>query len=158
MHKFERYLRHGVTSVATMYLPICFGRNLPAVFRKLDGTLVAMGSLLSVDPTRIIAKRYILTGHPYKVHTKTATIRYMFFSSEDVHYFKPIQLHTKKGRIGYIKESLGMHGYFKAGFDGPIDQMDTICLSLYKRCFPKWAQEVTIEDKKEDEEERMDDN
>jgi pre-rRNA-processing protein TSR1 len=139
VHKFERYLRHGATSVLTAYLPITFGANVPAVLIHSDGSLVASGSLLSADPTRIIAKRYILTGHPYKVHKKTATIRYMFFNAPDVDYFKPIQLRTKKGRVGHIREHLGTHGYFKAGFDGPIDQMDTICLNLYKRCFPKWG-------------------
>jgi pre-rRNA-processing protein TSR1 len=101
--------------------------------------LVGTGSLLGVDPTRIIAKRIILTGHPYKVHKRTATIRYMFFNQPDVDYFKPVELRTKKGRTGFIKESLGTHGYLKAGFDGGIDMMDTICLNLYKRCFPKWA-------------------
>lgn len=40
-----------------------------------------MGSFLNPDTTRIIAKRIILTGHPFKVHKKTATVRYMFFNS-----------------------------------------------------------------------------
>ena len=36
---------------------------------------------MNTDTTRIIAKRIILTGHPFKVHKKTATVRYMFFNS-----------------------------------------------------------------------------
>lgn len=42
-----------------------------------------MGSFLNPDTTRVIAKRIILTGHPFKVHKKTATVRYMFFNSGD---------------------------------------------------------------------------
>ncbi|KAF9484427.1 ribosome biogenesis protein tsr1 [Pholiota conissans] len=143
VHKFERYLRHGVTSVATTYGPVIYGQQ-PCVFLRETNDLqapqlVATGTFMNPDTTRIIAKRVILTGHPFKVHKKTATIRYMFFNPDDVHYFKPIQLHTKHGRTGHIRESLGTHGYFKAYFDGPINQMDTVCMSLYKRVFPKWA-------------------
>lgn len=87
--------------------------------------LVAMGSFMSADPTRIVAKRIILTGHPFKVHRKTATVRYMFFNrgelrklictnrsmlipsyfslTDDIEYFAPIELHTKYGRTGHIK-------------------------------------------------------
>lgn len=100
-----------------------------------------MGSSLPPDPTRIIAKRIILTGHPLKIHKKTATIRYMFFERDDVDYFKTVELRTKYGRTGHITEALGTHGYFKAHFDGPIGQMDTICMSLYKRQFPKVSSE-----------------
>ena len=105
-------------------------------------SLVAMGSSLPPDPTRIIAKRIVLTGHPLKIHKKTATIRYMFFEREDVEYFRSVELHTKFGRIGHVQEPLGTHGYFKAHFDGPIGQMDTICMNLYKRQFPKVRYEV----------------
>lgn len=48
--------------------------------------LVAMGSFLNPDTTRIIAKRIILTGHPFKVHKKTATVRYMFFNRGMTHF------------------------------------------------------------------------
>lgn len=146
VHKFERFLRHGIQAqIATAYLPITFGAQ-PAVLLRVPSSaedsmihLVGTGTLLSSDPTRITAKRLILTGHPFKVHKKTATIRYMFFNQLDIDYYKPVQLRTKRGRTGHIRESLGTHGYFKAGFDGPIDQMDQICLTLYKRCFPKWS-------------------
>ena len=40
-----------------------------------------MGAFLNPDTTRIVAKRVVLTGHPFKVHKKTATVRYMFFNS-----------------------------------------------------------------------------
>ncbi|KAL5528759.1 TSR1 [Sanghuangporus sanghuang] len=142
VHKFERWLRHGETSVATTFGPIVFG-NQPCMLLRETGDpqapeLVAMGSFLNTDTTRIVAKRIILTGHPFKVHRKTATVRYMFFNPEDVAYFAPVQLHTKYGRMGHIKDSLGTHGYFKAHFDGPINQMDTVCMSLYKRVYPRW--------------------
>ncbi|GAA6026737.1 hypothetical protein JCM8097_005824 [Rhodosporidiobolus ruineniae] len=153
VHKFERFLRHGINaSVATSYLPITFG-NVPTLLLRVPTTgaddanaspdqgihLIGTGALLSSDPTRITAKRLILTGHPFKVHKKTATIRYLFFNRDDVEYFKPVQLRTKGGRVGHIREPLGTHGYFKAGFDGPISQLDTVCLTLYKRCYPKWG-------------------
>ena len=35
---------------------------------------------MNADTTRIVAKRILLTGHPFKVHKKTATVRYMFFN------------------------------------------------------------------------------
>ncbi|KAG9101348.1 hypothetical protein FRC06_003148 [Ceratobasidium sp. 370] len=144
VHKFERYLRHGDTSVASVYGPIIFGKQPCMLLRETDDPqgpeLVASGTFLNTDAQRIIAKRIILTGHPFKVHKKTATVRYMFFNPEDVRYFAPIQLHTKHGRTGHIRESLGTHGYFKAHFDGPLTQMDTVCMSLYKRMYPRWSE------------------
>ncbi|KAF8759070.1 Ribosome biogenesis protein tsr1 [Rhizoctonia solani] len=130
VHKFERYLRHGDASVATIYGPIVFGKQPCTLLRETGDPeapeLVAYGSFHNTDAQRIIAKRIILTGHPFKVHKKTATVRYMFFNPEDVRYFAPTQLHTKHGRTGHIRESLGTHGYFKAHFDGPLTQMDTV--------------------------------
>jgi pre-rRNA-processing protein TSR1 len=164
VHKSEKFLRPGAATVATTFGPVCFGKTA-CILLKDEGadqgrsiklcnlktlhlmhvcadassvpSLVAMGTFLSADPTRIIAKRIILTGHPFKVHKKTATIRYMFFDRDDVEYFKSVEMHTKFGKVGHITEPLGTHGYFKAHFDGPLQQMDTVCMSLYKRQFPK---------------------
>ncbi|UZJ55097.1 hypothetical protein CBS101457_004417 [Exobasidium rhododendri] len=161
VHKFERYLKGGtgIVSVATIFGPVTFGgSNVSAVLlkeRRQDGEegydqrgiganqmphLVGMGSLLDADPTRIVAKRIVLTGHPYKIHKKTSTIRFMFFNPEDVRYYAPLELKTKYGRVGHIQESLGTHGYFKAHFDGPsLSQVDTVALALYKRSYPKFS-------------------
>ncbi|KAJ2469120.1 ribosome biogenesis protein tsr1 [Coemansia sp. RSA 2322] len=143
VHKFERFLKPGTVSVATIYAPIQFGTvpvslylPTPAVSGDLAEaipTLVGTGSSLEVNPSRILAKRIILTGAPFKIHKRSAVIRYMFFTPEDVIWFKPVQLHTKYGRTGHISESLGTHGYMKCVFDGPIKQMDTVCMNLYKR-------------------------
>ena len=62
----------------------------------------------------------------------------MFHNPEDVNYYRPIQLTTKYGRKGHIKCSLGTKGYMKCIFDEPIQAHDTVCMSLYKRVFPKW--------------------
>lgn len=100
-------------------------------------TLIATGTSLAPSTSRIIAKRAILTGHPYKIHKKVVTVRYMFFNAEDVAWFKALQLWTKRGRSGFIKESLGTHGYFKATFDAKINPMDSVGVSLYKRVWPR---------------------
>ncbi|CAG8432701.1 5683_t:CDS:10 [Diversispora eburnea] len=140
VHKFERFLISGRTCVATIYGPIQFGK-VPVTLYKETETInnsVASGYFWNANPKRIIAKRIILTGHPFKIHKKSAVIRYMFFNPEDVLWFKPVQLTTKYGRVGHIRESLGTHGYMKCIFDSPINQQDTVMMNLYKRVFPKW--------------------
>jgi pre-rRNA-processing protein TSR1 len=63
----------------------------------------------------------------------------MFFNDGDVRWFKSLPLWTRRGRSGFIKESLGTHGYFKANFDGKINPMDAVAVSLYKRVWPRGA-------------------
>ncbi|KAK5192269.1 ribosome biogenesis protein tsr1, partial [Cryomyces antarcticus] len=162
VHKFDRYLHPGRTAIASFVAPLTWGA-VPALFFKqsspaattgsnsdatTDGNLlipqptlelIATGTSLPPSMSRIIAKRIILTGHPYKIHKKLVTVRYMFFNSEDVAWFKALQLWTKRGRSGYVKESLGTHGYFKATFDGKINPQDAVGVSLYKRVFPRTA-------------------
>jgi pre-rRNA-processing protein TSR1 len=71
--------------------------------------LIATGSSMPPTPP-VIVKRAILTGHPYRVHKKVVTMRYMFFNREDVLFYKPVQLVSKQGRRGRVKEPLGTHG------------------------------------------------
>jgi pre-rRNA-processing protein TSR1 len=145
IHKFDRFLHPGASSIASFVGPLTWG-SVPALFFKRSSptastlaplTLIAAGTALPPSNSRVIAKRIILTGHPYKIHKKLVTIRYMFFNREDVEWFKALQLWTKRGRSGFIKESLGTHGYFKATFDGKINAQDAVGVSLYKRMWPR---------------------
>lgn len=156
VHKFLRYLHPGQTAMASFIAPVTWG-SLPVLFFKETmepGTndlaqtqnpsvphieLIGTGTSQTPDCSRVIAKRIILTGHPYKIHKKLVTIRYMFFNKDDVNWFKALPLWTKRGRSGFIKESLGTHGYFKATFDGKINPQDAVGISLYKRVFPRNA-------------------
>jgi len=149
-HKFERFFQFGRASVATIYGPIQYPPG-PVLFFKDNGpeqemSLIATGSLLGVDPRRVVVKRIILTGNPYKINRRHATIRYMFFNPQDIRWFKPIELRTKYGRIGHIKESLGTHGYMKCVFNGQLKAQDTVCMYLYKRVFPKWKAQLHQDD------------
>lgn len=139
IYKYERFLHPGRASTVTIQGPVMFG-NVPVLYfkqnrEKLD--LVGTGSVMDADRGRILAKRVILTGHPLKIHKRLVTIRYMFFNVEDVLWFKAVPLFSKMGRSGYIKESLGTHGYFKATFDGKLNSQDTIGMALYKRVWPR---------------------
>ncbi|KAK4547988.1 hypothetical protein LTR36_010708 [Oleoguttula mirabilis] len=119
--------------------------------------LIGTGTSLPPSTHRIVAKRIILTGHPYKIHKKLVTVRYMFFQNEDVEFYRALQLWTKRGRSGFIKETLGTHGYFKATFDGKVNPLDAVAVSLYKRVWPRraraWRAGVVEEEVGEEEEE-----
>jgi pre-rRNA-processing protein TSR1 len=156
VHKYCRYLHPGQSAIATFMGPITWGA-VPVLFFKRtvasEGaeedasaggmSLIATGTALPPSTTRVVAKRVILAGHPYHIHKKIVTIRYMFFNREDVEWFKAMPLWTKRGRSGFIKEPLGTHGYFKATFDGRINPQDSVGISLYKRVWPRHAVPAT---------------
>jgi len=160
VHKFDRFLHPGRTAIATFVGPLTWGSVPVLVFKRgvpsdeeapplVDAmatqipeehsTLKLVGTATTVPPShsRVIAKRVILTGHPFKIHKKLVTVRYMFFNREDIAWFRALPLWTRRGRQGFIKEPLGTHGYFKATFDGRISPMDAVGVSLYKRVWPR---------------------
>lgn len=140
VHKYDRFLHKDTIQIATAIAPVSFSTSTPALFFKETSSgieFVGSGTFLNAEHQRILAKRVILTGHPLSIHKNVVTVRYMFFNSEDISYYKAVPLFTKSGRSGFIKESLGTHGYFKANFDGKITSQDVIAMSLYKRVWPK---------------------
>ena len=162
MHKFDRYLHPGRVAVASFVGPqtwgavpvLFFQEQAPALENDADAMvdgevptapssaplqLIGTGTVLPPSQRRIIAKRVILTGHPFKIHKRLVTVRYMFFNYQDVKWFQSLPLWTRRGRSGFIKESLGTRGYFKATFDGKISPMDVVAISLYKRMWPRQA-------------------
>ncbi|KAJ5549966.1 hypothetical protein N7461_004664 [Penicillium sp. DV-2018c] len=165
VHKYDRFLHPGRSAIASWIGPMTWGSVPVLVFKtkqaeteegdeEMDTAdadakeepialdqleLIGTGTVVAPDQKRVVAKRAILTGHPYKIHKRVVTIRYMFFNAEDVQWFKALQLWTRRGRSGYFKESLGTHGYFKATFDAKINPQDSVGVSLYKRVFPRKA-------------------
>lgn len=141
VYKYQRFMYPGDNVTATVIAPLMFGSVPVVLFKQEDQglRLVGSGSVLNVDHSRILAKRSVLTGHPFKIHKKVVTIRYMFFNREDIMWFKAVPLFTRMGNSGYIREPLGTHGYFKATFDHKINPQDTVAMALYKRVWPKMS-------------------
>ncbi|PIA56805.1 hypothetical protein AQUCO_00700868v1 [Aquilegia coerulea] len=144
-HKMERFLHPGRFSMASVYAPISFP-PLPLIVLKsgngeVTPAVAAVGLLRSIDPDRIILKKIILTGYPQRVSKLKASVRYMFHTPEDVRWFKPVEVYTKCGRRGRVKEPVGTHGAMKCIFNGIVQQHDTVCMSLFKRVYPKWPEQ-----------------
>lgn len=147
LHKMLRIVDENLGMVvATIFAPIIFTPCPVLLFRRnrlgdssLMMELVGTGSVLECNPNRIILKRITLTGSPFRVHKRAAVVRFMFSNPTDVNWFKPVELMTKAGARGHIRESLGTHGYMKCLFDRTIFHHDTVAMHLYKRVFPKWT-------------------
>uniref|UniRef100_M4FEY1 Bms1-type G domain-containing protein n=1 Tax=Brassica campestris TaxID=3711 RepID=M4FEY1_BRACM len=141
----ERFLHPGRFSLASVYGPISFP-SLPLVVLKISDAdapaFAAFGSLKSIEPSKIVLKKIILTGYPQRVSKMKASVRYMFHKPEDVRWFKPVEVWTKCGRRGRVKEPVGTHGAMKCIFNGVVQQHDVVCMNLYKRAYPKWPERM----------------
>lgn len=147
--KMERFMPQSEMFVMSFYAPITYAPATVLVFELEEEVsqgggelgyqppqLIAVGTVLNVDPSRLILERVVLTGIPCKIHKKTAVIRDMFYDPDDVEWFKPVELYTKLGLTGNIKDAVGVHGRFKAFFSNRVLAHDTVCMNLYKRAFP----------------------
>lgn len=115
-HLTQRYLPHNTFTVVSVYARITYQPATVLMFETNDATdckstvqpapaLIGAGSLHSIDPNRLLIKRIILTGHCVDTHKRSAVVRHMFFNADDIAWFKPIELWTKHGHVGHIKES-----------------------------------------------------
>lgn len=146
-HKMERFLLEGRPSMATIFAPISYPPLPLLAFKPRPNgqvALAATGALRDCNPDRVVLKKIVLTGYPVKAHKSKAVVKWMFHTPEDVRWFRPVELWTKEGRRGRIREPLGTHGTMKCIFDGPIQQQDAVCMSLYKRAYPKWPVDMTF--------------
>ncbi|CAD5211964.1 unnamed protein product [Bursaphelenchus okinawaensis] len=141
-YKMERFMPEGTPFVASYYGPVTFGPCPVLVFKRdMEGneTFVAYGSVLNANPDRIVLKRIVLSGHPYKITKRSAVVRFMFFNKEDIDWFKPVELYTDNGHRGHIKDSIGTHGLMKCVFNTPLGKQDAVKMNLFKRVFPRWT-------------------
>ncbi|GJP72977.1 hypothetical protein CLOP_g3742 [Closterium sp. NIES-67] len=145
-HKFERFLHPGRFAVASIFAPTLFPPLPLLVFadpsaasnQHAEEGLAATGALRGPDPDRIILKKIVLSGYPVSVMKRKAVVRYMFHQPEDGRWFQPVELFTKYGRRGRIREPVGTKGAIKCVFDGVVQQRDAVCMALYKRVYPKF--------------------
>ena len=148
--KIQKYLEKDKFYIMTTYAQLTYPNSPVILFThktvddKIEQKLSFCGTGLTLEANdrKIILKKIVLTGYPVKIKKKKAIVRYMFFNPNDINYFKPIQLTTKKGLRGNITESVGTHGYMKCIFSDYIKSNDTVCLNLYKRVFPKYFKET----------------
>lgn len=69
--------------VASYYGPVTYGPCPVLVFRQDEKGrkhFVAYGSVQDANPDRIVLKRIVLSGHPYKMTKRSAVVRFMFFN------------------------------------------------------------------------------
>ncbi|KGG50415.1 pre-rRNA-processing protein TSR1-like protein [Mitosporidium daphniae] len=134
--KYQSFFVHIETPGAESGVPLdvssCY---LPVIIYGENGLPIATGDIISKSRIPIaLLQRVTLVGYPYKIHQKSAVIRGMFHSAEDVEYFSPIEIVGKAdNQKGYIKESLGTHGLMKVSFNRTIARQEPVFMHVYKK-------------------------
>lgn len=145
-YSYHRLIRKLPKCVQTLYghiecpgiehsFPLAIPLSTPIFIYGENYAPFATGEIVSGHGHTIpLLQRATLIGHPYKIHQKSAVIKGMFHSVEDVEYFSPVELVTiSSGQKGYIKESLGTHGLMKVCFNRPVARQEPVCMYLFKQ-------------------------
>ncbi|KAH8021029.1 hypothetical protein HPB51_011808 [Rhipicephalus microplus] len=145
-HKYDRFLRSDAVSVATMFAPIIFPPASAVVFIEDDDESMHLQWHMLVSKLTYHVSGKIFCGETSK---RTTTLFFsllciLSFETDDIMWFKPVELKTKYGRRGHIKEALGTHGHMKCVFNGQLKSQDTVLMHLYKRMFPKWTYDPEV--------------
>ena len=153
-HKFERFLHARRPSVAARGragdvrpAPVLgFKEEVVTVdgVARMSVSLALVGTVRKADPDRVALKRVILTGVPFEDAQEQSGGAVAFHNPDDIRWFKPLELWTKYGMRGKIKDAIGTHGHMKCLFNGVIQQRDTICATMCKRVYPKFPARVII--------------
>merc|ERR1740117_968170 len=90
-YKFRRFFHEDAVSCASFYAPVVFPPCRALMFTQTPTgpELTAVGSVTGADPKQLIIKRSVLTGYPFRTHKSKGVVRFMFFSPNDVRWFKP---------------------------------------------------------------------
>ncbi|KAH0571531.1 Ribosome biogenesis protein [Spironucleus salmonicida] len=125
-------------TIPTTELSISFPSSLCAIHTQAPPVLIFKDNYVGSGKIRCfsakfnIFERITLTGWPYRIHKRRCLIRYMFFNTLDVKYFQSASL-TCGMLNGKIMAPMGEKGYFKAQFDGQLQNGQVIELKLYKQ-------------------------
>ena len=134
--KQQPFSIHVETPGVEFGIPLDISSFLPSVLVYDETWLpIVVGKITPRSGDSIpLLRRVTLEGYPYKIHQKSAVIRGMFHSAEDVEYFSPIEIVGKTPhQKGYIKESLGTHGLMKVSFNRTIPKQEPIFMHIYKK-------------------------
>ena len=88
-HKFQRFLTADVALVVKIYGPITFPPASVLLFKQNSNgmyNLIAIGHLLSMDLDRMVIRRVVLNGHPFRIFSKMAVVCSSCSSTEGICY------------------------------------------------------------------------